>query len=130
MTDLIKRVEAATEGSRELDADVTLHEAKRDYPEARFIIDKDGNQMDWIQLAPGLTGSDFPAYTSRAYDLTAAMTLVPEEWETERISFLNEDTIVVNIRRDGHTIYGYGRTPALALTAAALKAREIDNDQA
>lgn len=112
MEDLIKRLEEASEGSRELDHAVHCY----------MVCGLNGpwgaykSAADWQKWA--LKGNwNSPAYTT---SLDAALTLVPEgsDWTLHRVN-------------DGLTIWAdvgpikeaWGNTPALALCIAALRAR-------
>jgi len=113
---LIKKLEAATEGSRELDAEVAVAAG----------LDKDtmcSMYLDWVRLnnANMINGHPGPHYTT---SIDAALTLVPEgvahwmirspkPWAKIWLHYDNTD----------NETYGDGATPALALCIAALKAR-------
>ena len=103
MSDLIAKLEAASEGSRELDT---------------LVCEVKGACPDGVRFCPGLC----PSYTT---SLDAALTLVPEGY---RYRFWAHHTGV-----SGASVFPHGGgtlsrahdapTPALALCIAALKAR-------
>lgn len=102
MTDLIDRLESASEGSRELD-----------------IL---------IATAVGAKRVDGPWYARYSTSLDAALTLVPEGWTgsvdvpgDNNGAWLDPPAAPVI----GHErVYAIGATSALALCIASLKARE------
>ncbi|MEA3044532.1 MAG: hypothetical protein QOH47_2370 [Sphingomonadales bacterium] len=141
MTDLLalaETIEAATGPDRRLD---TLVEIARNPDKPWVIGEKPGrwpreaifgtlaDMLDWAMdetKVPPEIGA--PAYTS---SLDAAMTLVPDGY---RVSQLNEETdspdrpwvvsLSVRIGAPGRMlVYASAATPALALTAASLRAR-------
>jgi len=112
---LAARVEAATGADRELDfwISVRLGTTATDTDEA-YQEDID---------ALGIDGMDIPhAYTA---SLDAALSLVPSGWVCTH-AYFNDQRAVFNFTkwRDGNPMYasGVALTPALALTAAALRA--------
>jgi len=115
-TDLIARLETATEGSRELDAEIV----RAVDPDAFFADDGsfESAVYDCINRYP-------PHYTT---SLDAALTLVPEGWGWS-VDYANA-CMLSTLGGDGHVDYlhtTYAReaaTPALALVIAALKARQ------
>ena len=109
LTELADRVEALAGPCREVDAEIVT-------------IVKAGMRSPWFIAPPSFTGS-----------LDAAMTLVPEgfnwqvgtqgtegeaAWASVEALTYNPDTF------NGISIYVDAATPALALCAAALRARE------
>ena len=134
ITDLITRLEAATKGSVKLDCEIALavgwtifrHTVQNNY---------DSVWDEW--LPPGkLPGAGIPGqmpfYTT---SLDAALTLVPDGWTVARISQTDRKGWNVELR-EGY-LSSYNRvviapykynapTPALAMCAAALKAREAE----
>lgn len=106
MTDLIARLEAATEGNRELD--VEIHQLRG------FI-------------------TDTPAPYTQSID--AALTLIPDGWTVSVMRFSDGEGYVELSDNQGRflvkgdtEIYQEAATPALAICIAALKARETPND--
>lgn len=127
MKDLIARLEAATEGSRELSDEVLravgwfqTSEDAPGYP--------DGTLTAWHQPNGGVCHGAMPSPTE---SLDAALTLVPEafRWgvhnDPEPAGEGNFRASVDDMLYD-NSIYeeGLAATPALALTIAALRARE------
>ena len=96
--ELIDRLEAAQEGSRELDAEIGA--------EARYMSPK-----------------SVPHYTT---SIDAALTLVPEG-STGFLLNADEPYSQATIFRDGDGAIGQGlgKSPALALCIAALRAKEV-----
>lgn len=104
MTDLIERLEQAEAPSRELDLAV-----------AEYV----GNH----------SSASFPRYTA---SLDAALELVPEEWRIyalQQMSVSKDEWFAGLDRRmpkggGENVVNNYAPTPVLALTIAALRARE------
>lgn len=129
LLELAARVEAAEGPDRVLDAEVAEAIGYRRVfprgpcrdPDRRRWVDDRGMGIGWLD------GSDHfpPRYTA---SLDAAMTLVPEGWEW---SLEAEETEMVwpvlspwtHRCQMGHLIDREAATPALALCAAALRAR-------
>lgn len=108
MQDLIKRIEAASGPDREINAEILL------------MIGGKKRGMDWwIEFA--YIGRAIPAYTA---SIDAAMTLVPEG-EIWAIDYLRSPKTVARV---GAFNQGSAATPALALCAAALKARQQEQE--
>lgn len=132
MTNLIEKLETATEGSRKLDEKIAFqlqwrpetvaskasfasHERKHDYVTA------------WIAHAPWRADWPIPSYTT---SLDAAMTLIPFDAEGHRMCTLLEcysdgtgNASVIPFV--GEQVWSRKvATPVLALCIAALKARE------
>ena len=105
MTDLIARLEAATEGSRELDMEIFW----RVFPEYER-----GKDPIWHCLH----------YTT---SIDAALTLVLRDWRVEHLgeSVLNWNMWECELhnRNEDAAIQGDAATPALALCITALRAR-------
>ena len=125
MSDLIARLEAATEGSRELDADIL---ALSDYRSTKAY-------RGWIMMqAKGAARDDrtyllrfAPHYTT---SLDAAMTMVPEADDrcleiTIYCTGTEVDLAYGNYLQSG---LSWAKTTPIALCIAALKAREATND--
>lgn len=157
MTTLIERLEAAEAGSLELD--VLVHAAMvnpdvlvdgghgfRGEDTCRFVKMAD-------LISDGFPAADLeayaPAYTTRRYDLTAALTLVPEwqvpegwvwqvsegwVWQTSsagaRLQKFESSGVWLDTSVLLHEIVVLKKNqPALALTTAALRAKEIEDEQ-
>lgn len=104
LLELAERVEAATGPDRELDRDIAsaVHLKQLTYSSPEWIKD--------------------PEFTA---SIDAAMTLVPEGWtRTVKWSVENEGYALVYDPAvpDDSSIYALGKTAALALCAAALRA--------
>jgi len=126
MTDLsglIERVEAAGEGSRELDADIA-RAIGRIPPHAGYAA------MDDVAWDRGL-GYSVPAYTT---SLDAAMTLKPSgegHWPQLIMTGTNpnnsrrqRDRAEIWTKNGGKPFRGHAATPALAIVAASLRAQK------
>lgn len=104
---LTLRCESATGADRELDADIAplqgLRIVDEGHPLGRCCYDGNGQSVT------------LPRYTA---SLDAAMSLVPEEYCVDLMS--HEEGWDARI---GSPAYARAATPALALTAAALRAR-------
>lgn len=100
MESLIKKLEAATEGSRELDGDIHYHDRKP-YPKGGWNTD-------------GL-----PHYTT---SIDAALRLVPEGFIWD-VASTGQAWVMGGLDNEQHLVTS-APTPALALCIAALKARE------
>lgn len=126
MNDLIAKLEAASEGNRELDLDIAIilgdFVVKNDDEYENALFDKHGmgygTEGQWKHFEDQL-----PHYTT---SLDAALTLVPEGWEWQIFS---DDQASVFKRPDsggGYSEIYDGENPvfpALALAIAALKTR-------
>ena len=140
MTTLIERLEAAEAGSRELNA---LAHAAVVNPD--IMIDGGGYRgertVKYRKMAD-LIADGFPAdhlteyapdYTSRPYDLTAAMGLVPEGWHVCAIYGPTSGgegwRVILHRPAPAEHASSKAATPTLALTAAALRAKEIEDEQ-
>lgn len=104
MTDLITRLESADGPSRELDAEIAVV--------CGIDIGRSKGDPNDHRL---------PAYTA---SIDAALTLVPEGRHTE-IEIWTDGRGRAEFNGVGTTCGAWGRTPALALAAAALKARGV-----
>ena len=115
--DLIARLEAVTEGNRELDKAIGLD-----------VVGFDPNMLptQWPDI--GSPPSPWPPYTT---SLDAALTLVPAIWRVYNIKEAyiyppNKWFACLERRREHReSMIGKAPTPALALCIAALKARNI-----
>lgn len=135
--ELVKRLEAATGPSRELDCAI----AKAICPYQ--ISHEDGRNGWWVRFPHGPTmhSSTYSPYYTLSID--AALTLVPEGWPIERLSWWpkcppqheDQQRCRVTIMALNHDGYGeprkqfeaVGYTPATAISAVALKARASMN---
>jgi hypothetical protein len=131
---LAERVEAATGPDRELDAAIYLlanpkiRLFKGDRPLKLKRVWPTTNGLDrvfWYETVSGCSGGvDDVPYTG---SLDAAMTLVPPGWEASLNTFANPakaSAYCINERNDiVRPAKQYLATAALALTAAALRAR-------
>ena len=130
MTDLIDRLEEATEGSRDLDEQIALasgirHRSRRDgrgrSKGREWFVDSHGGVETWANHAPYYTTS-----------LDAALTLVPEGlgwqvWGEPKATKYGGEASIEHPTDGWHfCTEANGRTPALALCIAALKARQDD----
>lgn len=109
MTNLIARIESADGPDRELD--VAIHESIGN------VVDR-GCPADWH------SEDETPRYTA---SVDAALTLVPEDWHTQ-LSGVNGSWCAVLTHTPFNScgeVSTFCRTPALALAAAALKARGV-----
>lgn len=117
--DLIAKLEAATEGSVELDEGIAT--VVYGPPEHAVLPGGQRSRMPlWRYPNGNLMGSLVPPYTT---SLDAALTLVPKGFDLEISTHPNvhaEIWVRTSEHRDGEQ---RGATPALALTIAALKAR-------
>lgn len=130
LTELAKRVEAATGPDRELDAEIAIaidlklphddygaRDAARRGGAARLAEMGECHQNVWRTYLPRYTAS-----------LDSAMTLVPEGYEWA-VNWGGNSVANVNRIGDGYPIHcGCAATPSLALTAAALGARAAMGD--
>jgi len=127
LPELIKKLEAATEGSRELDLEIEIA-CKRCAPDAT-LDSEDPDLLYWNEYHPfGSTyaaepcGDYLPYYTT---SLDAAVSLVPEVWSI--MLDICPDGIICTVHDDsGHiaepTAFKISSAP-LAVCIAALKAR-------
>lgn len=113
LLDLAARVEAAKGADRALDADVARSIGWRQVAgsplDDGMIFGKPPRSPDWLHV-PACTAS-----------LDAAASLVPDGWSYNVHSLPRSAAAKV-----GHTARGLAATPALALTAAALRALAED----
>lgn len=118
MKDLIEKLEAATEGSRELDAEIAIASGTAPVGAFRPCASLDNGTFG--------TGAyslwSAPHYTS---SLDAALTLVLKGFGWN----VNDDCGDVAVFGETGEFRGDGRTPALALCIAALKARRDSMDE-
>ncbi|MBC9180219.1 hypothetical protein [Pseudoroseomonas ludipueritiae] len=142
LRELIERIEAAEEGSRELDGEVwcvvnglVFRRVHRDgtfdfyNPERRYCVSAE-DPLPYFHMAGEYTHRapyTVPKYTT---SLDAAVSLVPEgagvQIERFWVQHISTPVWSAEVRWgiDGETVYAEERpTPALALCCAALKAR-------
>ena len=126
MIDLIARIESADGPSRELDAEIFIaacHPTWRIQTECKLFPEQ--VQTGRIQEPDGCGWRNAPAYTA---SIDAALTLVPEEFRLGVLMELEDGTWAAklfNRGKPGGLPLRAGATPALALAAAALKARGV-----
>lgn len=121
LTSLIERIEAATEGSRELDGCIYI--AVNIPSEKVGRIDQiDGCVGWWPKGAPYVSAIEVPRYST---SIDAALMLLPDDY----------DWIIGNVNGQyggtpyacvGSTEQHYAATPCLALLAAILRARQTE----
>lgn len=125
---LIERLEAATEGSRELDTDI--HEAigKCAHRKWEYYCVEDGNSFDSGHSCASCRidmtdrNCEIPLYT------TSLDARLPGENITQMIN-RGDAFLAHNLTEDERLTIGVGRTEPLARRIAALKAREaMSND--
>lgn len=145
LLDLAARCEAATGADRAIDGSVYAY-LTRGQP---YVIGNEpgrfpqkpimGERADVMREMPNADGAEYicaPAYTA---SLDAAMTLVPEGWRNRLLDASVECRFAWMLQgpqiqwEEGlapQFASGVGKTPALALTAACLKAlaQEIERD--
>lgn len=135
MTDLASRVEAASGADRELDAEIAA--AVRYFPRnVGFVWQNDLEpnvpEVGRVTCVTSL-GTGGPHYAAPAYtaSIDAALTLVPPGLMAAICRFSNgKGRAQLHDGRDigGPGIDAFAATPALALCAAALRARKEQND--
>lgn len=136
---LSDRIEQASEGSRELDAEIAAATGRMvDLPShllgdfapgysKRFRVSECGEKVELL-AASGDSGRIMASRPAEPFtrSLDAAMTLVPEGWD----AIQGWDYPTRSIRKihhdDGELVFtGTGKTSALALCACALRARGL-----
>ena len=126
MTDLIARIESADGPDRELDAEIFIaacHPTWRIQTECKLFPEQ--VQTGRIQKPDGCGWRNAPAYTA---SIDAALTLAPEGWHMSvhtTVGALLQGSAAVRDRDGGPSFASAASTPALALAAAALKARGV-----
>lgn len=114
MDELIQKLEEAEGPSRELDADIAIALGKQ-------------HQDVWRWSKSAGVRAAIPSYTRSLDD---AMTLVPDDCEFEVGSAKLVGTYLAKLVTAAEEYIGKGaKTPAIALTAAALKAIAHDKKQ-
>ncbi|WP_066795245.1 hypothetical protein [Sphingomonas soli] len=133
---LAERVEAATGSDRELDRDIMLAAVPCDRAPFRYWMPMNENtghgavDIERVYYGPHCAQAvAVPAYTA---SIDAAMMLVPEGWFTR---LATEDRHSHSWRWElrggfGLNVGSRAATPALALTAAALRARAAELGEA
>lgn len=119
MDDLIRQLEEATEGSRELDCDVAraFGYTPPSHPNSSVWIRPDGKTAFHVNNLPYWTTS-----------LDAALTLLGRDWKW-LVEVWQDDTGWAQVVTDKHLFYGAeAATPSLALCIAALRARKEEQE--
>jgi len=128
MTDLLTRLEAAEEGSRELDAEIEIAVLPA------YMVTKDAEGFVQINMhGTALTPvwADYNPHSAPHYttSIDAALTLIPDGWRYWHYWTGVYGAAVFPTRGGGPRIKVHdAATPALALCIAALKAREVEDD--
>lgn len=135
LMELAERVEKATGPDRELDPRIWCALRKVEFPEPPYealVPDYDEDPTGGV-MVESITRNGLllqcrrdqsPRYTA---SLDAAMMLVPEGWSRGQWGVIGKpDT--ARLWRDEHDIVVSAATPALALTAASLKALAASED--
>ena len=121
LAELIAKLEAATERSRELDAEIWAHlNGFTGAIKGRWV----GGRWSWSVGSVGVWDDELPHYTT---SIDAALTLVPEgwHWTIEGPDPLKRVSPYALLGLPGlREADGRAATPALALCIAALRARE------
>lgn len=130
LIELAERVEAATGPDRELDKAIAEHALGWQPPVKNGSCGPNYSgrgAYEWHDAAGEANGFYVPSYTA---SLDAAMSLVPEGWWVTlttdggaRASLHNHEWLMAAHGRN--PARGMAATPALALTAAALRARSV-----
>ena len=143
MTELIKRLETAETGSRELDAEIAIHigwkhsKVQKGHGLSGAPIwshewqSPDGHETDFervsefVQGNPEIVAADIvPTFST---NIDAALTLAPEGWSW-RVGNVPSGGGFADLGTQTSLQCIEGGTPALALCIAALKAREQTNE--
>ena len=130
MKDLIAKLEAAPEGSRELDVEIAVAVGHVD-PTCTY--DKERDCVEWLEPHEmGLSEPMGALLHDYTFSIDAALTLVPEGWNVwllgvaQQISngvFSHEPKPFAEVMNAKEVVLGaHASTPALALCIAALKA--------
>ena len=121
MTDLIKRLEEAAEGSRRLSDEVLLAcgwELFYDYADRRKV------PYDWKTPDGRIVG--YGEQPDPATSIDDALTLIPEGWALTNMRAIKDHFCVcLDNKPECTVVCGSGKTIALAICAAALRAREV-----
>jgi len=124
MDDLVKALEQATEGSRELDADV----CKVAFWQSHGYYGETDEHGEWFLYSHRTGGNPTPKERLPHYttSLDAALTLVPEGWRWGRdetgAMFVQEKTWPIDL--PGPRMFAVDGPPTLALCTCALRARQ------
>lgn len=127
LTSLIERIEAATEGSRELDGCIFI--AVNIPPEKVGRIDQiDGCVGWWPKGAPYVSAIEVPRYST---SIDAALTLLPEGWSILSAWNGRDAICTVHLKPLGDPTglwppASKAKSQALALLAAILRARQTE----
>lgn len=134
LSDLIAWIEAASEGSAELDLEIWRAKSGEDW---RWL-DREREIITCDRYGAGAASNPVVSLDEFSRSLGAALTLLPEEWRLETLSEWRSTTpatwyaLVRRVIPLGHCVmdgadYGDARapTPALALVSAALRARSM-----
>lgn len=143
MTSLTARLEAATEGSRELDVEIALEWLHVESSEEAYVRrtnrhDTEARPGDyWLVQRSGRQLKAAPHYTT---SLDAALTLVPEGWRVYGMGqgasanydrwFVELVTVKPHLAPTSTWKRAAALTPALALCIAALKALQAQEPEA
>lgn len=135
---LAERCEAATGADRELDKAVYAAIGNCNHERTKYYCIEDGNDTDSGFTCLDCGADTYGAKSARAYtaSLDAAVTLVPDSvdsgGERFRVEHWNTNGVHAEHIRASAWVAGaarvYAATPALALTAAALRARALSNE--
>jgi hypothetical protein len=132
MTDLTlaDRIEAAERGDRELDAEIyNAHPDGENRKAERLPLDRREGRFDdgWRTMWADREDKYCEPLKRYTTSLDSAMTLLPEGWEptiTARIGRRSEVYMESPDRTKRRDTGSFAATPALALCAAALRAKE------
>lgn len=125
LSEIIAKLEAANEGSRELDIEIWRQCAPQQY-KITEIHSRAFSGREWTDEEKALQVRSqaikyAPRYTT---SLDPALTLVPEGWRTKLRMFRAKNRAELELAPDQRQqTFGLGKTAALALCIAALKAR-------
>lgn len=130
LNELIEKIEAAGGPDPELDREVMMAAGYRYEQRDIGCRYEDGSvALDWVYVDTKTDKwrSTHPLEFTASID--AAMTLIPSGWHRSMFDADNGDALC-KLERDEQGIHTRGKTWPLALCAAALKARQEDNDNA
>ena len=130
LEELATRCEAASGADREMDADILEATGGCAHRETERYVCQDDSGFTCLRCGKDTYGERVPKFTA---SLDAAMTLVPEGWAANIIRTADKRFGNANLywfRGNNHVpakkAHGAAATPALALTAACLKARAME----
>lgn len=125
MQDLIDKLESVSEGSRELDAEIWSEVHKHLIDDTTYITGTVENYRELTFKRPLVwPWTRVPFYTT---SIDAALLLVPEGWEMTRLDKDTDDrwsAYFNGTKYKADYTKGNAATPALAIVAAALRARK------